>query len=337
MPAVVVDEVREGERVEVRDVVAGERRSRRLPGCSRRRSSGAWSAAAAAARTMATQKPNAQPWAAGACAASPRRLSSSCRPVVCAEVTRAQHAASAPSARGRPPPRAGAPGRIVADVLPPVADRVRRAGAGEAARVRQVPARRRSATTPAATSRPPSPSTPSTAALACPLVDRVLVVTDDHELARGLRRPRRRRDPRRHDRRPQRHAACRPPPRCTGATRTCGLVALCADLPALRPEELAAALAAAPPGPVAFVADADGVGTTAVVARRRSTRSAPAFGPRVARSGTSTRARTRSTRSTYPTLRRDVDTAPTSRRRCGSASARAPRWSTTTLRLCSRR
>ncbi|MBB6626602.1 2-phospho-L-lactate guanylyltransferase [Nocardioides sp. KIGAM211] len=39
-------------------------------------------------------------------------------------------------------------------------------------------------------------------------------------------------------------------------------VALCADLPALRPEDLDAALAAALPGRAAFVADAERVGTT---------------------------------------------------------------------------
>ena len=39
-------------------------------------------------------------------------------------------------------------------------------------------------------------------------------------------------------------------------------VALCADLPALRPEDLDDALARVPAGTGAFVADADGVGTT---------------------------------------------------------------------------
>ncbi len=39
-------------------------------------------------------------------------------------------------------------------------------------------------------------------------------------------------------------------------------VALCADLPALRPDELGTALGAVVPGGPSFVADADGVGTT---------------------------------------------------------------------------
>jgi 2-phospho-L-lactate guanylyltransferase len=104
-----------------------------------------------------------------------------------------------------------------------------------------------------------------TAALACPCVARVLVVTDDHELAAGLTglgvevipdgttddlngtlrlgaAEMHRRDP------------------------GLALVALCADLPALRPDELALALEAASPSGLSFVADADGVGTTAVVA-----------------------------------------------------------------------
>ncbi|WP_201931097.1 2-phospho-L-lactate guanylyltransferase [Nocardioides donggukensis] len=41
-----------------------------------------------------------------------------------------------------------------------------------------------------------------------------------------------------------------------------GLAALCADLPALRPEDLAGALAQVPAGGAAFVADAHGTGTT---------------------------------------------------------------------------
>ena len=44
-----------------------------------------------------------------------------------------------------------------------------------------------------------------------------------------------------------------------------GLVALCADLPALRPEDLAAHSPRPPSDGMSFVADADGVGTTAVV------------------------------------------------------------------------
>lgn len=44
------------------------------------------------------------------------------------------------------------------------------------------------------------------------------------------------------------------------------VAALCADLPALRPEDLDRALAAAPADRMGFVADADGIGTTLVTA-----------------------------------------------------------------------
>ena len=53
--------------------------------------------------------------------------------------------------------------------------------------------------------------------------------------------------------------------------------ALCADLPALRPEDLDAALRAVPPSTSALVPDADGVGTTLLVAAAGETLR-PAFG-----------------------------------------------------------
>jgi 2-phospho-L-lactate guanylyltransferase len=102
------------------------------------------------------------------------------------------------------------------------------------------------------------------AALACDLVDRVLVVTDDHLLARGLSElgadviPDGTSDlngtlvqaaSEMHRRHP-----------------TLGLVALCADLPALRPDELSRTLAAAAPDGMSFVADEERLGTTVVVA-----------------------------------------------------------------------
>ncbi len=142
------------------------------------------------------------------------------------------------------------------------------------------------------------------AAVACPVVDRVLVVTDDHELARGLADlgvevlP----DGTTDDlngtlrlaaaemarRRPELH-----------------LVALCADLPALRPDELTLALAAAHGPGMAFVADADGVGTTAVVAADLDA-FRPAFGP-----GSRQRHLDAGAREVegvdVPSLRRDVD------------------------------
>jgi 2-phospho-L-lactate/phosphoenolpyruvate guanylyltransferase len=142
------------------------------------------------------------------------------------------------------------------------------------------------------------------AAVACPVVDRVLVVTDDHELARGLADlgvevlP----DGTTDDlngtlrlaaaemarRRPELH-----------------LVALCADLPALRPDELTLALSAAQGSGMAFVADADGVGTTAVVAADLDA-FRPAFGP-----GSRQRHLDAGAREVegvdVPSLRRDVD------------------------------
>lgn len=102
------------------------------------------------------------------------------------------------------------------------------------------------------------------AALECDMVARVLVVTDDHVLARALTglgaevipdgttdlngtllqaaAEMHRRDP------------------------TLRLAALCADLPALRPEELGRAFAAAHPSRMSFVSDEECVGTTAVIA-----------------------------------------------------------------------
>lgn len=101
------------------------------------------------------------------------------------------------------------------------------------------------------------------AALSSTHVAAVLVVTDDHELARELAGRGAEVIPdgasddlnaslvqaaaellRRH---PRLHVA-----------------ALCADLPALRPDDLARALDAAPADRMGFVADADGVGTTVV-------------------------------------------------------------------------
>lgn len=115
------------------------------------------------------------------------------------------------------------------------------------------------------------------AALRADRVRTVLVVTDDHLLADAVRRlgagvipdgtaddlnvsleqgaaEVRRRDPSVH------------------------LAALCADLPALRPEELDRALAAAPPTRLGFVADAERLGTTLVTAPDLET-FRPRFGP----------------------------------------------------------
>jgi 2-phospho-L-lactate guanylyltransferase len=116
-----------------------------------------------------------------------------------------------------------------------------------------------------------------TAALACPSVERVLVVTDDHALAAGLAElgvevlP----DGTVDDLNGTLRLAAAEMHRRAPWLR---LVALCADLPALRAEDLAVALDAAAPSGLSFVADADGVGTTAVVAATLQD-FAPGFGP----------------------------------------------------------
>ena len=115
------------------------------------------------------------------------------------------------------------------------------------------------------------------AALACHSVARVLVVTDDHELATGLAGlgvdviP----DGTTDDLNGTlRLAAAEMHRREPGLA----LVALCADLPALRPDELARALDSSALSGMSFVADAAGVGTTAVVAGNLDAFT-PAFGP----------------------------------------------------------
>ena len=92
--------------------------------------------------------------------------------------------------------------------------------------------------------------------------------------------------------------------RAAAAARSGTVVVVCGDLPALRPDDLADALAQVPPGVAAFVADRDGRGTT--------TYAAPAdrFDPRF---GTgSARAHAEAGALAVPgelwTLRHDVDT-----------------------------
>jgi 2-phospho-L-lactate/phosphoenolpyruvate guanylyltransferase len=143
-----------------------------------------------------------------------------------------------------------------------------------------------------------------TAAAACPLVDRVLVVTDDHVLARGLADlgvdviP----DGTSDDLNGTLALAAAEMHRRRPDLR---LVALCADLPALRPEDLADALAAAPQDAMAFVADADGTGTTAVVAPSLEL-FRPAFGPASRQRHLDAGAHELD-EVDVPTLRRDVD------------------------------
>ena len=84
------------------------------------------------------------------------------------------------------------------------------------------------------------------------------------------------------------------------------VVALTADLPALRPAELAAALAAAADlGGRAYVTDAEGTGTV-LLAAPAGMPLAPRFGPGSAAAHRASRAR--AIDGDWPTLRRDVDT-----------------------------
>jgi 2-phospho-L-lactate guanylyltransferase len=115
------------------------------------------------------------------------------------------------------------------------------------------------------------------AALACPAVAKVLVVTDDHVLARVLAErgadviP----DATSHDLNATLVQAAAEMHRRDSRA---GLVAVCADLPALRPEELLTALQASAPDRMSFVPDLDMVGTTTVVAPHLGLFH-PSFGP----------------------------------------------------------
>lgn len=115
------------------------------------------------------------------------------------------------------------------------------------------------------------------AALRAGLVDVVLAVTDDHRLAADLRAmgaevmP----DGTTDDLNGSLvQAAAELARRCPGRRPT----ALCADLPALRPDDLDRALAASAEHRLGFVADADRVGTTMLVAEDTAS-FRPAFGP----------------------------------------------------------
>jgi 2-phospho-L-lactate/phosphoenolpyruvate guanylyltransferase len=84
------------------------------------------------------------------------------------------------------------------------------------------------------------------------------------------------------------------------------VAALCADLPSLRPDELARVLDAAAPHPMAFLADADGVGTTLVTAADTGS-FRPAFGVRSRREHLAAGAHEIEL-SHVSSVRRDVDT-----------------------------
>lgn len=144
------------------------------------------------------------------------------------------------------------------------------------------------------------------AVLACPLVAEAVVVTADPVAAAALAALGAR-------------TVAEPDPGGLNAALAHGaasvpagraVAALTADLPALRPAELAAALrAAASPTPTGrcFVPDADGTGTVLLAAADAATLH-PRFGPGSADRHAASGAR-RLDGDAWPTLRRDVDTA----------------------------
>jgi 2-phospho-L-lactate guanylyltransferase len=146
------------------------------------------------------------------------------------------------------------------------------------------------------------------AAVACPAVAEVLVITPDQDASAALAAL---------------GALVEPEPASASTAPDAGLNAavahglahaaaggrrvavLTADLPALRADDLAAALAQAADAGPAYVADAAGTGTTLLVAPADG-RLEPRFGPGSARAHEATGARPLS--GPLPTLRRDVDT-----------------------------
>ena len=137
------------------------------------------------------------------------------------------------------------------------------------------------------------------AAVACPAVGTVVVVTDEPAAAEVVRELGARTVPDEPD-------GGLNPALEHGARSASGtaVAALSSDLPALRPEELAAALAAASGVARGFVADAQGTGTTLLTAVDTDLR--PAFGPGSAEAHLSGGAVPLS--GPWPGLVRDVDT-----------------------------
>lgn len=144
------------------------------------------------------------------------------------------------------------------------------------------------------------------ALLTCPRVTRVVVVTDDRLAAASLSElgavvvgdePDAGLNP------ALRHAAAAARQLAPG----CGLVALSADLPALRPAEVSSLLDRAAGVPAGFVRDAAGTGTTAVTAAG-GTLLHPGFGPESAAAHLAA-GQVELDAGDLPGLRRDVDTA----------------------------
>jgi len=143
------------------------------------------------------------------------------------------------------------------------------------------------------------------AALDCVLVEQVVVVTDDARAGPALAAigavrvpdvPAAGLNP------ALRHGAAEATARRPGY----GVAVLGSDLPALRPAELADALAAAAAVGVAYVADAAGTGTT-LLASPSGSPPRPAFGP--ASAAAHAAAGAVALTGDWPSLRRDVDTA----------------------------
>lgn len=143
------------------------------------------------------------------------------------------------------------------------------------------------------------------AATACPIVEAVVVVTDDGPAAdevRGLGAVVVADAPDAGLNAALRHGAEEARRRSPDS----GVAALSADLPALRPDELGAALAAAAEHAVSFVGDAAGLGTT-LYAVRPGVPFDPRFGGR-SRAAHRASGAIELTLSGIPSLRRDVDT-----------------------------
>ena len=219
-PAVVVDEVRGRQRVDVRDVVDHHDAARRSPGSCRRRSRSGWRREQRAASGSAPPMVNAHPRSCWSLRTVTSILPRSGRP---AET-------EGRWSRSRLLPRLA--GSAVDD-----RPHVRRPGARQGTRPSASPGCRAGAPCGRDSPSAPSRSTPSHAARAAPSVAEVLVVTDDAGFAEVVADlgcatcPTGRR-------RPQREPCGQPPRRPAAARRTLVPVALCADLPCLRPADL---------------------------------------------------------------------------------------------------
>lgn len=168
------------------------------------------------------------------------------------------------------------------------------------------------------------------AAVGCSLVGRVLVVTDDVPLALALRDLG-------VDAVPDGESGSLNASLQQGAVElvrrdpSLRPVALCADLPALRGDDLAAALGAADPSAPSFVADLEAVGTTLYAAPALATFD-PQFGAGSRRSHLAQGAVEIGIAGVEP-LRRDVDTPEDLRAAVALGVGPRTSWVVTTLRL----